>query len=122
MNKLLPVLLLAIILSGFFACSNEKAALVPENNPCDTTYYALHIRPLIQTHCMGNLSGCHAGGSVNGDFTSYAVVAEKCQSGAFEQRVFIDKDMPASSSLPTLSDSNRDTLQAWYNAGYAGCD
>ena len=122
--KVLYVILFVLIAAGMSACLNDKPDEMIGFNPCDTTYYALTIRPLVQTHCMGNNAGCHiTGGSGSGDFAHFINLKDKIDAGSFQDRLFNIKDMPpVGSVLPELSDSDRTILQNWVNDGYPGCD
>jgi hypothetical protein len=122
--RLTHVLPFVIIAFSVASCLNDKGDSTI-TVPCDTTsYYHVTIKPLIETHCTGNSSNCHiAGGAGNGDFTKYSVLKEKIETGIFQQRVFILKDMPPDpTELDTLSDSERTILEDWVNSGYEGCD
>lgn len=124
MCKTCLIVVLTALVIGIAACTSEKASLVPANTGCDTTYYALTIKPIIETHCMGNNSGCHInGGSGNGDFNKYLVLKDKVDNLTFNQRVLQDKDMPPPGTpLPQLDDADRTLLENWVNDGAIGCD
>ena len=83
-------------------------------NPCDSlnVTYSGTVKPLTDNNCA--LSGCHAAGSGNGDFTSYAGLKAKVDNGTFKKRVIEDKTMPPSGPLPA---SDIEKLQCWLNAG-----
>ena len=111
-----------LILVGIFSCKKDKGTVPngPKLTSCDTTTittYTNYVASILATNC--NLSGCHDNGSGNGDFTTYAGIMLKVNSGAFKTRVLDLKDMPASySSGPTvLDDCTLFRLKRWIEAG-----
>lgn len=124
MRITLLFLSLICILQMISSCTKDKPNEVTGINPCDTTYFALTIRPIITTKCMGNNAGCHiAGGSGSGDFSKYIQLKDKVDQGAFKDRVLTIKDMPPSTTpLPVLSDAERTLLEDWADNGAVGCD
>ncbi len=121
--RVTTVFLLLLITTAVSSCLNDKADEMTGINPCDTTYCAQVIKPIIQTHCMGNNAGCHVfGGSGEGDYANFNQLKEKVNLGIFADRVFITKDMPPSTTpLPALSNADRLLLENWVNAGAQGC-
>lgn len=121
MNKLLITISVLITVSALTSCLNDK---IDESAqlPCDSSStYITTIRPIIETHCMGNNSGCHiTGGSGDGDFSKYADLKDKIDEGSFKDRVFDIMDMPMP-ALPPLTGSQIDSLKSWINAGAPGC-
>ncbi|NRA10574.1 MAG: hypothetical protein HRT57_01305 [Crocinitomicaceae bacterium] len=65
---------------------------------CDGTVYSFsqHVQPLINQNC--NTSGCHAAGSVQGDFTSFDGIQTKVTNGSLRSRI-LDRTMPINSDL-----------------------
>jgi len=122
LRYVLPVAFLFV--SVLVSCLNDKQDEAVPSNSCDTTYYFNTIKPLLQTHCIGNNTACHvAGGAGSGDFNSFMVVKDKIESGIFSHRVFVLMDMPPNPSiLPPLSAADRTLLQEWIDDGYPGCD
>jgi hypothetical protein len=79
---------------------------------CSTVTYSGTIAGIATSKC--NSAGCHAAGSANGDFTSYAGLQAKFTSGALKQRVVVEKSMPQGS---TLTDTQLKQFECWINAG-----
>ena len=83
-----------------FSCTStnlDEIAPPPTGGPCDSTYvFNGKISKIIEQNCSGiqHASGCHSGGSLNGDFTSYAGIKDKVDGGSFGFRVLQSKDMP----------------------------
>jgi len=74
--------------------------------------YNDHIKPLVTTNCA--LPGCHAAGSSNGDYTTYAGLKAVADNGKLEDRVIHDRDMPPGQPL-SLDD--RKKIKCWLNNG-----
>lgn len=105
------------LLAFFSSCTNDKAE---DPNPCafETSglKYSGFIKDIINTNCA-NSSACHGtpqNQNAGGELTSYLLVKEKINSDAFNNRVFVLKDMPQGSSL---SECDFKKLKAWYDAG-----
>lgn len=81
---------------------------------CDSlnVTYSATVKPITDNNCA--ISGCHAAGSGNGDFTTYAGLKAKVDNGSFKKRVIEDKTMPPSGPLPA---SDIEKLQCWLDAG-----
>lgn len=109
---LLPMLLLA---EGCYYDVEEE--LYP-NGVCNTTNVTFSgtVLPLMQSHCA--VPTCHVsvGGNGAGDFTAYAGVMEKVNSGAFADRVLVQRNMPPSTHTQ-LRACDLQQLQAWLDAG-----
>ena len=111
MKKLACLFLL--LTSLFLSCKKE------ENNnnqnqgvDCSTITYSGTIAPLVTIKC--NTAGCHASGSVNGDYTSYSGIKAKFDNGSLKQRVIVEKSMPSGSSL---TETQLKQFECWINAG-----
>jgi hypothetical protein len=91
-------------------CTTEKGE-VPEPLPCDTSMitYSNTIQNIIATNCT-TTPGCHQPGSSEGDMTSYELLMIKVNSGAFRQRVIVDKTMPPTEPL---SIEDRQKIECW---------
>jgi hypothetical protein len=87
-------------------------------NTCSTTVsYSLTVAPFISTNCSST-SGCHEGGSVNGDYTSYAGLSAKVTDGKLNNRVVVVKDMvtwPIQSTPIPSTDVNK--IDCWIQQG-----
>lgn len=105
------------LLAFISSCTNDKAE---DPNPCAYETSALKyngfIKEIINSDCA-NSGACHGSPqdqNAGGELTSYAQVKEKINSDAFNNRVFVLKDMPQGSSL---SECDMKKLKAWYDAG-----
>lgn len=67
---------------------------------CDTSNYAYstRIEPIFATNCTTSI-GCHAAGSSNSAFTSYAEIKPFIDNGAILDRVVVKQDMPEAAPL-----------------------
>ncbi|MCB0600116.1 MAG: hypothetical protein KDC28_02770 [Saprospiraceae bacterium] len=108
--------LLRLIGAGLIASAAMMSGCTKtESIVCDgtTPSFASDVKPIIQSSCA--LSGCHASGSRNGDFTSYSGLYADLVNGQFNREVLVNRTMPEGSSLST---SQLQTLQCWYDNGY----
>jgi hypothetical protein len=93
--KYVVVILLLAFVAG---CTNDKNELPEPEDGCvvpPSLTWDNSIHALIQTKCAA--AGCHVPDSAGGngfDFSTYAAVKEKINSGIFQQRVFVLRDMP----------------------------
>lgn len=102
---------------GTSACYYDKEeTLYPSPSACDSTQFTYNatIAPMLQNRC-GN-AACHGAGSPFGDFSSYNGVKSKINSGAFADRVLVQKNMPPLGS-PTLSACDYLKISKWIDAG-----
>lgn len=74
--------------------------------------YNADIKPIMQNNC--NASGCHAAGSSNGDYTTYAGLKAAADNGSLDEQVNIKKSMPPTGKLPLDS---RKKIRCWIEAG-----
>jgi len=123
MKKFLPFLLLASIV---FVASCGK----DENDPCDdlNATYNGAVKAIIDNTCA--YSGCHDGTGNNtyisassNDYTSYAGMEASLNSGAFNMRALVTKDMPPAAFVPAgspteLTAEQLEILNCWKDAGY----
>lgn len=119
-NLLVIMILLATgLLSG---CLYDKGDIAEPINGCDTTYYHLTIKPIIDNNCAS--SGCHdPGGSGTGDYTSYAGIKPYLDNGSVQFRINLDPADPLHMPLGNvLSSSDKSKLDQWIADGYIGCD
>ncbi|MCY7363306.1 MAG: hypothetical protein LH629_14755 [Ignavibacteria bacterium] len=104
------------------SCLYDKADLPTLNNGCDTTYYTLSIKPIINNNCA--IAGCHVvGGTGTGNFTTFASLKPYLDNGSVQIRINLDPSdllyMPLGN---TLDSADLATLNNWIASGYAGCD
>jgi len=111
MNKFLCVGI--VLISAFSSCTYESVEPTKIEVKDTVVSYSKTIVPLLTTQC--NLSGCHEGGSPDGDFTAYAGVKEKANGGSLYNRVVTLKDMPKAGF--TLTDQERAYFAQWINQG-----
>jgi mono/diheme cytochrome c family protein len=112
--------LLSFTMIGFMAlvlanCAyqEEQDLIKPGAEKCDTSAvkFSSSIRPLINKHCIV----CHqAGGTGNGDFSTYGGLKSKVDNGSLRNRTLITKDMPPSGGLNACE---LQQLQRWLNEG-----
>lgn len=97
-----------------FAC-NKSTTTASSNITCDgSTTYTATAKTIITSNCA--TSGCHASGSSNGDFSTYAGLKPYLSNGSFYQEVITTKNMPRGFSLST---DNYNALYCWANNNYA---
>lgn len=108
---LVLILIFCIQCCAFYSCKKKEDL---NNLDCSkiNSGYSANIKPIIDGTCLA--SGCHQGGSANGDFTSYAGVKAKVDNGSFDNRVIQQKNMPLSGSL---SIDNLKKIKCWLNSG-----
>ncbi len=106
------LLIFAVYSFLLVSCTFEKAKPLPVG--CSTTmFYATDIKPIIDSKCVT----CHiSGGSGTGDFTNFNELNEKINTGIFNTKVFILKDMPQSGS-PQLTEDELGKLSCWLDQG-----
>lgn len=110
-------IILALTIS---ACSKDIGNPEPISNQpplasCDTTLQITHnnyVSDVLNANC--NTNNCHHAGSSNGDFTTYDGIKPYIDAEIFQQRVFVDKDMPPQNSLDSCTILK---LKKWINAG-----
>jgi hypothetical protein len=99
-------ILLIYLLTG---CKHEPI------NPCQTydeiSYYK-NVRPIIIKNCA--VSGCHNNTNGLGNFSIYSELNDRCNSGSFERRVFIKKNMPPSK----MDTCDYIILKRWFREGH----
>jgi hypothetical protein len=94
------------------ACKKDKDDPEPSGVDCSTVTYSGTIASIVSSKC--NSAGCHATGSSNGDYTSYAGIKAKFDNGSLKQRVLVEKTMPQGSSL---TETQYKQFECWINAG-----
>ena len=82
---------------------------------CDTSNYGFsdRIEPIFATSCATSI-GCHATGSNNGPFTSYAEIKPFIDNGLIMDRVVVKQDMPVAAALPAC---DMEVLVKWIEDG-----
>lgn len=101
---------IAMVFAVLFSCSDKDLSDIDCSNIAST--YSTDIKPIISNNCT--LSGCHAAGSPNGDFTTYTGLKSVADNGKLNEQVIIDKKMPPSGPL-SLDD--RKKIKCWLNNG-----
>ena len=107
---LLTIALFVLLLAN--ACGKDDE-FVPT---CDgsTPTYDTEIASIINNNC--NDGGCHAFGSVNGDWTTYAGMTTVLNNGEFEKQVLTDMTMPQGSAA--LTEAQLNLIRCWADTGY----
>lgn len=108
-------LLTAAIIISLSSCYYDVESELYQNQVCNTPAtidYATDVAPVIAAAC--GTPSCHAtGGTGTGNFETYEGVKAKVDDGSFEDRTFVQKNMP-----PTpLNTCDLELLQAWVAAG-----
>ena len=105
-------LLYAFGLIGLLALASCGEDESPITVDCNAVTYAGTIKPLVAANCSS--SNCHGGGSVNGDWTTYAGIETVAKNGVMNTRVVVDKDMPLNGSL---SEEEIAQVKCWLDDG-----
>jgi len=92
------------------SCKDDEA---PTDN-CTDVKYSTVLAPLIESKCA--VTSCHDAGSLNGDYTTYALMKPNLDSGKVRTRVVVDKDMP--SGNVTLTDAQLAQFECWLDDGH----
>ena len=104
------------------SCLSDKGEIATPIDGCDTTYFSLQIKPIINATCA--IAGCHViGGAGPGDFKTYAGMLPSLNSGDYKLRINLPTSDP--SFMPqtgALSAADLQKLNSWIDAGYVGCD
>ncbi len=119
-NSLASILIiLAVSLSS---CRYDKGELASPIDGCDTSFYRLEVKPIIDNNCA--TAGCHvSGGTGTADFTTYESTKTRLPN-PIKIRINItdinDPDhMPQGSLLLT---TDLEKLNTWIDSGFPGCD
>lgn len=91
-------------------------ALLPKVFTCDSVKFGSTIKPIIDASCA--TPGCHVpGGSGPGDFTTFADISLKVQTGSFKSYVIdgVPSIMPKGG--PRLPDDQIEKIKCWLDAG-----
>jgi hypothetical protein len=76
--------------------------------------YSSDIKPIANSKCA--LKDCHGSGSSLGDFTQYAELKLRADSGWIRRNVFELKIMPPASAVP-LTEDEKQKLKCWLDNG-----
>jgi hypothetical protein len=109
------VFALAVCTALFTSCYIDKEDLLYGRSNCDTTTvsFSKDVMPIINNRC--STVGCHVqGGSGIGILENHTQIKAMIDKGSFEQRVFVQRDMPTSGPL---SDCQIEHLQKWIADG-----
>lgn len=123
MKTFIQLISLGLLILGFESCTKEKGnipkpkfvttdSIININNSLYSGIiitYSGSIRNIIQAKC----SFCHHAGTAS-NLTNYTILKAKIDDGSFENRVFIEKDMPP--SIP-LSESDVEKIRCWIDSG-----
>jgi uncharacterized membrane protein len=113
--KTVPLLtfLFLAFLAGACAYEQEDSLFEKQEDDCATPVaFNTHIAPIIQTNCA--LSGCHAVGGVEPEFTSFEQV--KARANEVKQQTQ-SRQMPPASSGRSLSQEEIRMIACWVNKG-----
>jgi len=124
-NKFFTLLFLFISLAIMVSCSDDDTPEVEGDCDSVTATYDDSVKAIVDATCA--YAGCHNGSASNipeasKDYTSYSAMKATLDSGAFNSRALVSKNMPPS-SVPTgapteLSTAQIEILTCWHEAGY----
>jgi hypothetical protein len=106
------VFIIALLLLVVIAACSKKGTDITTTIDCSTVTYSAVIQPLVSSKCA--LSGCHASGSKNGDFTLYVNLFKEYSDGDLKNEVITRRSMPQNGAL---SDTELQQFQCWINNG-----
>ena len=98
---------------GIFIIASCKDDEVPSDD-CTDVKYSTVLAPLIESKCA--VASCHDAGSLNGDYTTYALMKANLDSGKVRTRVIDEKTMP--SGNVTLTDAQLAQFECWLDDGH----
>jgi len=110
--------------AGVFAALQLGACTydVVEVNPCDnlpvnrSISYTTDILPIVTTTCA--LPACHVTGFSRGDFTGYADLKKKADSGILEYKITSGEMPPPYTKGPkSLTPCQSELIRKWINQG-----
>lgn len=120
--------LLTLLFAGlliYSSCGDD------DEDTCETftATYNGDVKAIIDSSCA--YSGCHSGGSTansfipigSNDFTTFASLKPGLDSGVFNARALVARNMPPSANVPAgfpteLTPEQLEILTCWHNAGY----
>ena len=100
------------------SCERDKLP-VPSTECTDELSYQSDIESIIQTSCA--YAGCHISGTPGIiDYSTYNGLLQVIESGAFEERVLIQMNMPPmNANGPTsLTEDQKNKIRCWLQQGY----
>ena len=119
-------LFLYLLLFMTLACTQDKLTAIdagPEPACEEAPTYENSVKAIIDNSCA--YTGCHVSGNP-GDYTNYIGLNRVVTSGAFESRVFTQKDDPFIGMPPSYAPNGRptdltaeelDLLRCWIDSG-----
>lgn len=122
MKNSISFIMLLIIVMFHSSCLYDKGELAQPVSGCDTSFYRLEIKPVIDNNCA--TAGCHVpGGSGTGDFTTYASTKNRLPNPIKTRINIADVNnplhMPQGVILPA---DDLAKLNTWIDEGFPGCD
>ena len=114
---------LVIMAMIYGACKKQTPHPPPVTDPCDTmtVSYTHDIIAIISTYCSApSLGNCHDGTTPNAPaLGQYAVIKAEIDKGAFEDHLFVLKDMPKPSTNgpKQLAPNDELLLKCWLKEG-----
>jgi len=96
------------------SCNKDGGNRQPVCEDGSTPTYNSEMKDFIDSNCTQ--SGCHASGSVNGDYTDYFTLSIDLENGKITDRVLDKQDMPKAGRL-TQDELN--LFQCWADNNYA---
>jgi len=120
--KNLLFILLVLLIPIIHACTYDN---VDEPEFCDTisATYDTNVKAIIDASCA--YVGCHLDNAAIGDFSTYAGLASRLESGLIETRVIAQKDDPVMGMPPDyatgpkdLTQEELDIITCWLETGH----
>lgn len=119
MNKYKIIFCLASIfsLSIIISCSDDETPEMEDNCDSITATYDASVAGIVNATCA--YAGCHDGNNPNvPSYTTYSSMKATLDSGAFNSRTLVSKNMPPAGSMPELTAAQIEILTCWHEAGY----
>ncbi len=115
MNKTYTAIFIFFVFA--ISCTVDKGAIKPKALvSCDTITYTTSVTAVVNAKCA--IPSCHVANFGSGDFTTYAGLNAKVTGGQFNNRVFVQGNMPPTySANGPLTTTELEILRCWYNAG-----
>jgi hypothetical protein len=105
--KFFAAIALAVL---FSSCTKDVAKPEPPVETCEQVSFSQDIQPIIVAQC----TSCHTSAYLCGALTDYSSIKEKYTNGTLRQRVLVQKDMPAGS---TLTEAQLKKINCWIEQG-----
>jgi hypothetical protein len=130
MKSILNIKTIAFLAIGMLfvsSCTNDQLPepSIPESCEDTVPTYDVEIRPIIEESCA--YAGCHLDGSAPGIYVDYEGVKSVIESGAFREKVVVQKDDPNIGMPPNYAPEGRpqdltmeelDLIVCWLENGY----